>query len=380
MTDVSINRPKPEICYDIIMKVAIIGIPKSGKTTIFNALTRGKAEVAAYSPALAPNIGVAKVSDSRLLALEGIFQPKKTVPAEVSYMDIAGSIRGFGKEGAGGELLNYLTTADALLQVVRAFQDDNVPHPEGSIDPKRDMASLDLELAMFDSAIMERRLEKLETGLKGARAAERESYLKEQSLLQKINAELEKDRPIRLQGLAREDLKMLTNYQFLTAKPMLVVLNIGEQQIPQAPQLEGATSSLFPQFAVVALCGKLEMELAQLSDVEAREFREAMGLSKPALDRVIDLSYSLLGLISFFTTASSELKAWTIPGGTPAPKAAGKIHSDMERGFIRAEVIGYTDLESCGNLAEARKRGLLRTEGKNYIIQDGDVVTFLFNV
>jgi GTP-binding protein YchF len=362
------------------VKVAIIGIPESGKTTIFNALTKGKAEVAAYSPTLAPNIGVAKVSDPRLSVLEGIFQPKKTVPAEVSYIDIAGPIKGFGKEGAGGELLNYLTTADALLQVVRAFEDDKVPHPEGSIEPKRDIASLDLELAISDLAIMERRLDKLDTSLKGAKAAERESYLKEQLVLQKVKAELEKDKPIRIQGLANEELKMLTNYQFLTAKPMLVVLNIGEKQIPQASQLEGEVSALYPQFAVVALCAKLEMELAQLSDAEAKEFRDAMGLSKPALDRVIDLSYSLLGLVSFFTTVSSELKAWTIPGGTPAPKAAGKIHSDMEKGFIRAEVISYSDLASCGNLAEARKRGLLRTEGKNYIIQDGDVVTFLFNV
>jgi GTP-binding protein YchF len=362
------------------MKVAIIGIPKSGKTTIFNALTRGKAEVAAYSPTLAPNTGVAKVSDSRLAMLEGIFQPKKTVPAEVSYTDIAGSIKGFGKEGAGGEFLNYLTTADALLQVVRAFEDDQVPHPEGSIEPKREIASLDLELSISDLAIMERRLDKLETSLKGAKAAERESYLREQLLLQKIKTELEKDMPIRMQDLAKEELKMLANYQFLTAKPMLVVLNIGEGQIAQASKLEGEISSLYPQFAVVALCGKLEMELAQLSDAEAKEFREAMGLSKPALDRVIDLSYRLLGLISFFTTVSSELKAWTIPAGTPAPKAAGKIHSDMERGFIRAEVISYSDLTSCGNLAEARKRGVLKTEGKTYIIQDGDVVTFLFNV
>jgi len=362
------------------MKVAIIGIPKSGKTTIFNALTRGKAEVAAYSPTLAPNIGVAKVPDARLSVLAGIFQPKKIVPAEVNYIDIAGSIKGFGKEGAGGEFLNYLTTADALLQVVRAFADGNVPHPEGSIEPKRDIASLDLELAISDLAIIERRLDKLETSLKGAKAAERESYLKEQLLLQKIKAELERDVPIRLQGLATEELKMLSNYQFLTAKPMLIILNVGEEQIPQAAQMETEISSLYPQFAVVALCGKLEMELAQLSDAEAKEFREALGLSKPALDRVIDLSYRLLGLISFFTTVSSELKAWTIPGGTPAPKAAGKIHSDMEKGFIRAEVISYSDLESCGNLAEARKRGLLRTEGKNYIIQDGDIVTFLFNV
>jgi GTP-binding protein YchF len=362
------------------MKVAIIGIPKSGKTTIFNALTKGKAEVAAYSPTLAPNIGVAKVSDARLSVLEGIFQPKKTVPAEVSYIDIAGSIKSFGKEGAGGEFLNYLTTADALLQVVRTFEDDKIPHPEGSIDPKRDIAALDLELAISDLAIMERRLEKLETSLKGAKASERESYLKEQLLLQKIKAELERDKPIRIQGLAKEELKMLANYQFLTAKPMLVALNIGEGQISQAAQLEGDIGALHPQFAVVALCGKLEMELAQLSDAEAREFREDMGLGKPALDRVIDLSYSLLQLISFFTTVSSELKAWTIPGATPAPKAAGKIHSDMERGFIRAEVISYGDLQNCGNLTEARKRGLLRTEGKNYIIQDGDVVTFLFNV
>jgi GTP-binding protein YchF len=362
------------------MKVAIIGLPQSGKTTIFNALTRGKAEVAAYSPTLVPNIGVAKVSDSRLPALEGIFQPKKTVPAEVSYTDIAGPIKGFGREGAGGELLNYLTGADALLQVIRAFEDDKVPHPEGSVDPKRDIAALDLELAISDLAIMERRLERLETSLKGAKATERESYLKEQLLLQRIKAELDKSKPIRLQGLAEEELKMLVNYQFLTAKPMLAVLNMGEEQISRASQLEGEVGALYPQFAVVALCGKLEMELAQLSDAEASEFRGAMGLSKPALDRVIDLSYSLLGLISFFTTVSSELRAWTIPVGTAASKAAGKIHSDMERGFIRAEVISYSDLESCGSLAEARKKGLLRTEGKNYIIQDGDVVTFLFNV
>ena len=362
------------------MKVAIIGIPKSGKTTIFHALTKGKAEVAAYSPTLAPNTGVAKVPDSRLSVLEGIFQPKKTVPAEVSYIDIAGSLKGFGREGVGGEFLSYLTTADALLQVVRTFEDDEVPHPEGSIEPKRDIASLDLELTISDLAIMERRLEKLETSLKGVKTAERESYLKEQLLLRKVKAELEKDIPIRLQGLAKEEFKMLANYQFLTAKPMLVVLNIGEGQISEASQLEGEISSLYPQFAVVALCGKLEMELAQLNDAEAKEFREAMGLSKPALDRVIDLSYSLLGLVSFFTTVSSELKAWTIPLGTPAPKAAGKIHSDMERGFIRAEVVSYSDLESCGNIAEVRKKGLLRTEGKNYIIQDGDIVTFLFNV
>lgn len=362
------------------VKIAIVGLPRSGKTTIFNALTKGKAEVAAHSPALAPNIGVAKVPDHRLSVLEGMFQPRKTIPAEVTYADMAGSIKAFGKEAAGGEFLNFLTTADALLQVVRVFQDDKVSHPDGGIDPKRDIAALDLELAISDLAIMERRLKKLETSLKAAKAAEREPYLKEQHLLQKIKAELEKDRPIRIQGLTKEELKMLANYQFLTAKPMLVVANIGEDQISRASQLESEISAAHPQFAVVALCGKLEMELAQLGDTEATEFREAMGLSKPALQRVIDLSYRLLGFISFFTTVSSELKAWSIPSGTPAPKAAGKIHSDMERGFIRAEVVSYKDLTNCGSMAEARKRGLLRTEGKSYIIQDGDIVTFLFNV
>jgi hypothetical protein len=280
----------------------------------------------------------------------------------------------------GGEFLSYLTTADALLQVVRAFEDGKLPHPEGSVDPKRDIATLDLELAFSDLAIIERRLDRLEASLKGAKASERGLYLKEQALLQKITPALENEIPIRQQDLATDELKMLSNYQFLTAKPMLVVLNIGEEQLPRASLLEDEINSAYPQFAVIALCGKLEMELGQLNDADAEEFRQALGLTTPALERVINLSYRLLGLISFFTTASDQLRAWTIPSGTTAPKAAGKVHSDMERGFIRAEVISHNDLERAGNLAEARKRGLLRMEGKNYIVHDGDVITFLFNV
>jgi len=363
------------------MKIAITGLPKSGKTTIFNALTKGKVEVTAYSSSLTPNVGITKVSDSRLEVLQNMFQPKKTVPAEVTYVDIAGfsksSHRGGGIEG---ESLNYLTTADALLQVVRAFEDENLPHPEGSIDPQRDIANLDLELAFSDLTIIERRLIKLEEALKGAKASEHEAYLKEQHLLQKIKSGLEKDLPIRQHDITKEELKALSNYQFLTVKPMMVVLNIGEEQIPQATLLENKLDSVYHQFAIVALCGKLEMELAQLNDAEAAEFRESMGLTTSAVDRIIDLSYHLLEFISFFTTASAELKAWTIPGGTLAVKAAGKIHSDMERGFIRAEVISYNDLQKCGSLAEARKRGMLRIEGKNYVVKDGDIVTFLFNV
>jgi hypothetical protein len=363
------------------VKIAIIGLPKSGKTTIFNALTKGEAAVSSYSLSLTPNMGIAKVPDARLPMLENIFQPKKTVPAEVSYVDIAGSPKSVASQGEiKGELLNYLSSADALLQVVRAFEDEKIPHPQGSVDPRRDIATLDLELVLSDLVIIERRMDKLEKGLKGAKASERDLYVKEQLLLQKIKAALENETPIRQQDLRKDELEALSNYQFLTAKPMLLILNIGEKQIPQTSQLEGKVSSLYPQFSVVALCGKLEMELSQLSEAEAEEFRQAMGLSSPAVNQVIDLSYHLLGLISFFTTASAELKAWTIPWGTTALKAAGRIHSDMERGFIRAEVIGYHDLEKCGSLVEARKKGLLRMEGKNYIIQDGDIVTFLFNV
>jgi len=363
------------------VKVAIIGIPKSGKTTIFNALTKGSAEVASYSPSLTPNMGMAKVPDSRLALLENIFHPDKTIPAEVSYVDIAGSPKTLTSQtGIGGEFLSYLTTADALLQVVRVFQDEKLPHPSGSLDPKRDIATLDLELAFSDLAIVERRLDKLETSLKGAKTSEREPLSKEQVLLQKIKTGLEEDIPIRQQDLIEDEVRALSNYQFLTAKPMLIVLNIGEEDIPKAASLENEIRSLYPRFAVVALCGKLEMELSQLDETEAKEFRESMGLAMPALDQVISLSYQLLGLISFFTTASAELKAWTIPSATAAPKAAGKVHSDMERGFIKAEVISYSDLERCGNVAEARKRGLLRIEGKHYVIQDGDIVTFLFHV
>ncbi|MCK4387482.1 MAG: redox-regulated ATPase YchF [Dehalococcoidia bacterium] len=363
------------------MKVAIVGLPKAGKTTIFNALTSGKVELATYSPSLTPNIGMAKVPDSRLSTLENIFHPKKAITAEVSYVDIAGSPKSFSSKGEiGGEFLSYLTTADALLQVVRAFEDGKLPHPEGSVDPKRDIATLDLELAFSDLAIIERRLDRLEASLKGAKAPERGLYFLEQALLQKITPALENEIPIRQQDLATDELKMLSTYQFLTAKPMLVVLNIGEEQLPRASLLEDEINSAYPQFAVIALCGKLEMELGQLSDADAKEFREALGLTTPALERVINLSYRLLGLISFFTTASDQLRAWTIPSGTTAPKAAGKVHSDMERGFIRAEVISHNDLERAGNLAEARKRGLLRMEGKNYIVHDGDVITFLFNV
>lgn len=366
------------------MKISVIGLPKSGKTTIFNALTKGKAETTAYAPTtLTLNIKVAKVPEPRLQTLNTIFQPKKIIPAEVEYIDIAGIAKGFGKdESISGQFLNHLSNADALLQVVRAFQNENVPHIEGNIDQKRDISTMDLELVFSDLTIIERRLNRLEVSAKGAKSSERDLLLKEQTLLQKIKLGLGKDIPIWQQYLTTEEIKGLANYQFLTAKPMLLVINIGENQLAQLSSLEAELRSAhpYPQFEVAALCGKLEMELAQLNDTDAEEFRNTLGLNEPALDRVIKLSYQLLGLISFFTTVSAELKAWTIPRGTTALRAAGKIHSDIERGFIRAEVISFCDLVKCGSHAEARKQGLLRIEGKNYIVQDGDIITFLFNI
>ena len=366
------------------MEICIIGLPKSGKTTIFNALTKGKADTTTYAAtALTPNIGISKVPEPRLQVLDKIFHPKKITQAEVKYVDIVGIAKDFGKrEGISGQFLNYLSDADALLHVVRAFEDENVPHINSSINPGRDIATMNLELVFSDLAIIDRRLQRLEDSLKGTKPSERDLLLKEQALLQKIKSELEKDVPIWQQSLTNEEIRSLANYQFLTAKPMLLVINIGENQLPTAQSLEAEIRSAYPhsQFEVVALCGKLEMELTQLSDAEAYEFRNALGLTEPAVDRIIRLSYQLLGLISFFTTVSEELKAWTITRGTTASKAAGKIHSDIEKGFIRAEVVDFHILDSCGSLAEARKHGLLKLEGKNYIVQDGDIITFLFNI
>jgi GTP-binding protein YchF len=353
--------------------IGITGLAQSGRTTVFNALTRGKAD----TRTAAPHIGVTKVPEPRLKALADMLHPKKVVPAEVSYTDIGASVK-----ASGSQVLSQLATADALLNVVRAFANESVPHVEGSIDVDRDIATNNLELAVYDSGIINHRLERIEESLKGGKPAEHGGLLREQELLTKIKTELEKEVPVRELSLSSEELKTIANFQFLTAKPLLIVVNIGEEQIPQAKSLEAQLNSRYsrPRASVITLCGKLEMELAQLEDDAAKSFQAEFGLAESGLDRVIRLSYELLGLISFFTIASGEVKAWSIQKGTTALKAAGKIHSDMERGFIRAEVISYDDLAKCGSMAEAQKRGLLRREGKSYVVQDGDVITFLFNV
>jgi len=359
--------------------VGIIGLAKSGKTTVFNALTRGKAS----TESLTPNIGITKVPEPRLQMLADMLHPKRVVPSEVRYIDIGASVKGMAKEQAiSGELLNRLSTVEVLINVVRAFADDRIPHVDGSLDVDRDIATIDLELAFSDLAILERRLERIDISLKGAKPPERQSLIREQELLNKLKANLEKEAPIREQGLTPDETRAIANYQFLSAKPVLIVVNIGEDQLPEAASLEAELSSRYsgPNCRLITLCGKLEMELAQLDDSDAEGFRAELGIKESGLDRTIRASHELLGLISFFSIASDEVKAWSIQNGTNALKAAGKIHSDMERGFIRAEVISYNDLMQCSSMAEARKKGLLRLEGKNYIVQDGDVITFLFNV
>ncbi len=364
--------------------IGIIGLPKSGKTTIFNGLTRGKADTGGYAPkSLAPHIGITQVPEPRLEVLADILHPKRVVHAEVRYIDIGASVKDLVKDEAiSGQLLTQLSNVDALINVVRAFSDEKIPHIEGSLDVARDMATMGLELTFSDLTIIERRQKRIEISLKGAKQPERQSLLREQELLMKIKADLEKDVPIRELRLTTDETRIITNYQFLTAKPLLIVVNIGEEQLPQAASLAAELNTRYsrPQSRVTTLCGKLEMELSQLDNSAADEFRADFGIAEAGLDRIIKLSYALLGLISFSTIASGEVKAWSIQNNTNALKAAGKIHSDMERGFIRAEVISYDDLVKCGRLSEARKKGLLRLEGKNYIIQDGDVITFLFNV
>ena len=366
------------------MDIGIIGLPRSGKTTIFNCLTGGHATASDEAGQRdKANLGVAKVPDPRLDGLAAIFEPKRVVPAEVRYMDVPFTPKGLGRsEGFGGRLLTFLSQADALLHVVRRFDDPSVSHVEGSVDPDRDITSIDMELAYSDLAILERRQARLEEGLKGARAQEREKLLVEQALIDRVKEGLEKEVSIREQAFSEEETKTLSNYQFLTAKPMLLVVNIGEEELSRTEELEAELAQRYARPGVkgAVVCGKLELELSQLDEGEAETFRSAMEAGEPATERVLRLSYELLGLASFFTTASGEVRAWSVPRDTEAAGAAGKIHTDMERGFIRAEVIGYDEMVRCGSIAEARKHGLLRLEGKKYRVQDGDVITFLFNV
>jgi len=364
--------------------IGIIGLPQSGKTTIFNTLTAGKADTATHpTDSLSQHIGAAKIPEPRLKVLDEILSPKKLVPIEARYIDVTASVKSLAEnKGIGGELLNRLGTVDTLICVVRAFIDESIPHPLGSLDIGRDINTLGLELAYSDLAILERRLEKLETSMKGANSQERQNLLQEKELIQRLKNDLENEKPIRELTLEPSVSRIINNYQLLTAKPFLIVINIGEEQLDKMAVFEEEINKQYAgkKCRAISLCGKLEMELAQLEENAAVEFRTEYGIRESGLERTIKASYEVSDLITFFTIASNEVKAWSIKAGTTAVKAAGKIHTDMEKGFIRAEGISFEELVSCGGIAEARKQGRLRLEGKEYIVRDGDVITFLFNV
>ncbi len=360
------------------MKIAIIGLSNSGKTTTFNALTRRTAETAAFSSGrLEPNLALVKVPDTRLEDLAQIYKPRKVTAAEVQYVDVNGfRAEEDRKDGLSTELLGYVGTADALLHVVRAFEDERAPHPLGSVNPQRDLGLVEVELIFSDLMIIERRLERLEKDFRKLSGQERNISAAERDLLCRLKGALENEKPIRDDELSSQEEKLLRGYQFLSMKPVLVVLNIGENQTSDPPPLE----STHAKSLVVPLSAKVEAELAQLDDGDAREFMEALGVHEPARDRVIKSSYSLLGLISFLTVGEDEVRAWTIRQGTISVEAGGVIHSDIQRGFIRAEVVSFQDLIQAGNMVTAKKQGRVRLEGKEYVVKDGDISHFLFNV
>lgn len=360
------------------MQVAIIGLPNSGKTTLFNALTGADVETTSFSSGrLEPNLATVKVPDPRVDRLNEIYQPKKLTLAEVQYVDIGGfGEADAGNQGLSPDLLHCIGTADALLHVVGAFEDDRVPHPFGSVDIARDVAAVEAELILSDLLLVERRLEKLEKEVRKVSGTERTRKIVEQGLLNRLKGELESEQPLRNLDFSVHEDKILRGYNLLSKKPVLLVLNIGENRIANPPvfQLDGQRAS------VVALSAQVEAELVQLDDGDALEFMESLGISEAARNNVLTLSYRLLGLISFLTVGEDEVRAWTIRCGMKAPEAGGVIHSDIQRGFIRAEVVPYEQLVTAGTMVAAKKRGWVRLEGKEYVIRDGDISHFLFNV
>ena len=358
------------------MDLGIIGFQRSGKTTIFNAVTKGNAQTGAYGAGVQPNIGVVKVPDARLDALAKLFEPKKFTLADIRYIDFPGEAFSDG-QGPGAQFLAQLARCDALIHVVRAFEDETVPHPQVTIDAARDIAAMELELTFADAAFIEKRLERIESSMRSVKMAEREK-----ALLQRLKAGLESDKPLRAQEISAEEARMLVNYQFLTDKPLLIVMNIADDDAARASEIEAEFDAKFSSAKtdIAAIAGKIEQELAQMSDEDAAEFRNDLGIKEPGLARMIRMSYALTGLISFFTVGPDECRAWNVASGEMAPGAAGKIHTDLERGFIRAEVVGCDDLIAANGYPEAKKRGQVRQEGKTYVVQDGDCLNILFNV
>ena len=366
------------------MQIAIVGLAGAGKTTVFNTLTGGHAETGGYG-GLTLHVGTVKVPDARLERLAEIFKPKKIVQADVTYADLPAPPASAEGRVAADELpaehLARLRDSDALLHVVRAFEDPARPHPDGSLDPVRDIERLDLEFTISDLASVERRLERLASSGRHGTPAEREANEREEAILVRLNEALGAGRPIRDVDLAPEEERALRGFGFLTQKPVLVLLNVGEGDIAREPALVAEVAGRYEhrRTLVDALSAKIEMELGELEPDEAAVFMAELGLPESSLGRVIRLSYQLLGLISFLTAGPDEVRAWPITEGATAVDAAGVIHTDLARGFIRAETVAYEDLIELGSTAEARRHGKLRSEGRTYAVRDGDVLEILFS-
>jgi len=364
------------------MKLGIVGLPNVGKSTLFNAITKAGAESANYPfCTIDPNVGIVTVPDERLDVLTKMYNSKKTIPATIEFVDIAGLVKGASKgEGLGNKFLSHIREVDAIIHVVRCFEDTNIVHVEGSIDPKRDIDTINIELILSDLDIIEKRIDRTRKMLKGDK-----KYQAELDTLLKVKEALENETCVRLLDLSDEEKETLKEVALITAKPVIYATNVSEDDfidgiennefVKAVEEIAAKENSL-----VLPISAKIESEIAELDDEEKLAFLNDLGINESGLDRLIKASYKLLGLMSYLTAGEPETRAWTIKIGTKAPQAAGKIHSDFERGFIRAEVISYSDLIECGSMTAAKEKGLVRSEGKEYVFQDGDVVLSRFNV
>ena len=365
------------------MKLGIVGLPNVGKSTLFNSLTKAGAESANYPfCTIDPNVGVVPVPDERLQKLDEMYHTKKVVPAVIEFVDIAGLVKGASKgEGLGNQFLANIRETDAIVHVVRCFEDSNIVHVDGSIDPLRDIETINLELIFSDIEILDRRLTKLGKGARSDKTLAREF-----ALVDRLKAHLEEGKMAKSFEVENEEEKeLISTYNLLTIKPVIYAANVTEDDLADDAAnnenvkkvREYAASENSETFVI---CAQIEQEIAELEEDEKKEFLEDLGIAESGLEKLIKASYSLLGLISFLTAGEDECRAWTITKGTKAPQAAGKIHTDFERGFIRAEVVSFDNLMACGTLAAAKEKGLVKSEGKEYVMKDGDIVHFLFNV